>query len=219
MHRDPPHPDPLHRDPVSELARAAVRALAEGRAPDVERAVDLAYDLTRIDPRTRRPTRAELRAHAQALEESEAGEASRNQRIGATLVEVSEVLANLEQTVLGREAHGTDLPPPEVYGRAARGEFDLDPTVHIRVTTSLPVSQLAQALFEAGFDDPLCRSVATRHGRLDEIAFEGEHARYSIVRIPPRMKVDRGRDLVHGKPVDHADFSAISDRAARFGVG
>lgn len=210
---EPPQPDP-----IALLARAAVRALAEGRAEGVDNAIDRAYDETRVDPRTRRPTRAELRAHARAHEESEHGELGRLLRIDAALVEASEVLARLEETVLAREPHGADHPPPEIYGRAAHGHFDLDPAVHIRVTTTLPVSTIAQALFDAGFDDPTCRSIETRHGRLDEISFEGEHARYSIVRIPPRMGVDRDRDLVRGKPVEHGDFSAIARQLAQLRV-
>lgn len=200
------------RDPVAELAREAVRLLAERRAAGIEEAIDRAYAATRVDPSTRRPTRAELRAHAQAFEESEHGEAGRLLRIDATLVEISEVLAHLEETVIARDADGAERPPPEVYGRAAKGELDLDPTVHIRVTTTLPVSVLAQALFDAGFGDPLCRSVATRHGRLDEIAFEGACAEYRIVRIPPRLKTDPDLDLVRGHPVEHADFSGIARR-------
>ncbi|MFN9126374.1 MAG: hypothetical protein ACK5WD_11155 [bacterium] len=210
--------DPFRADPISELARAAVRALAEGRAEGVENAIDRAYDETRVDPRTRRPTRAELRAHARAFEESEQGELGRLLRIDAALVEASEVLARLEETVIALEAHGADLPPPEIYGRAALGHFDLDPVVHIRVVTSLPVSTIAQSLFDAGFDDPACRSIETRHGRLDEVAFAGEYAQYSVVRIPPRMAVDRDRDLVKGKPVEHVDFSGVTRQLARLRV-
>lgn len=210
--------DPCRPDPVSELARAAVRALAEGRAAGIENAIDRAYDETRVDPHTRRPTRAELRAHARAHEESEQGELGRLLRIDAALVEASEVLARLEETVLSREQHGADLPPPAIYGRAALGHFDLDPVVHVRVTTSLTAATIAQALFDAGFDDPSCRSIETRHGRLDEIAFEGEYARYSIVRIPPKMSVDRHRDLVRGNPVGHADFSGIAQQIAQLRV-
>ena len=210
--------EPTQPDPISQLARAAVRALAEGRAAGVDNAIDRAFDETRIDPRTRRPTRAELRAHARAHEESEHGELGRLLRIDAALVEVSEVLAQLEETVLAREPHGADHPPPEVYGRAAVGHFDLDPAVHIRVTTSLSVATLAQALFDAGFDDPTCRAIDTRHGRLDEISFAGEHAQYKIVRVPPRMAVDRDRDLVRGKPVEHSDFSGIARQIAQLRV-
>jgi hypothetical protein len=210
--------DPFRPDPTSELARAAVRALAEGRADGVESAIDRAYEETRVDPRARRPTRAELRAHARAFEESEQGEIGRLLRIDAALVEASEVLARLEETVIALEAHGTDLPAPEIYGRAALGHFDLDPVVHIRVTTALPVSTIAQALFDAGFDDPSCRSIETRHGRLDEIAFAGEHARYSVVRVPPRMAVDPDRDLVKGRPVEHVDFSGVTRQLARLRV-
>jgi hypothetical protein len=210
--------DPTQPDPVSELARAAARALADGRVAGVEHAIDRAYDETRVDPRTRRPTRAELRAHARALEESEQGELGRLLRIDAALVEACDVLARLEETVIAREPGGGDLPPPEVYGRAVHGHFDLDPVVHVRVTTSLSAAILAQALFDGGFDDPTCRSIETRYGRLDEIGFEGEHARYRIVRIPPRMAVDRGRDLVRGKDVEHADFSALSAQLGRLRI-
>lgn len=202
-------------NPISELAREAVRALAEGRSASVDDAIRRAYDVTGIDTRTRRPTRAELRAHAQAFEESEHGEVGRLLRIDATFEEAGEVLAALEATVLARESDGVSLPAPEVYGRAARGLFDLDPVVHARVTTSLSAAVLAQALFEAGFDDPTCGSIDTRYGRIDEIAFDGEFARYRILRIPPRMGVDPGRDVVRGNRVDHADFTTLAALRSR----
>jgi len=207
--------DPDQPNPISELAREAVRALAEGRSASVDDAIRRAYDVTGIDTRTRRPTRAELRAHAQAFEESEHGEVGRLLRIDATFEEAGEVLAALEATVLARESDGMSLPAPEVYGRAARGLFDLDPVVHARVTTSLSAAVLAQALFEAGFDDPTCGSIDTRYGRIDEIAFDGEFARYRILRIPPRMGVDPGRDVVRGNRVDHADFTTLAALRSR----
>lgn len=199
----------------SEVARAAVRALAEGRAADLADAVERGIAEMGASPRGRRPTRAELRAHAQAHEESTVGTAGRGRRIAAVLEEALEVLSILEQTVVSRDPEGCARRPPAVYGRAARGELDLDPIVHVRVETSLSAATLAQALFDHGAPDPTCGSIETRYGRLDEIRLDGAESAFRIVRIPPRMTVDRDRDLVRGVPIEHADYEQLSAHAPR----
>jgi len=200
------------RDDRAEIARAAVRALAEGRAGDLADAVERGIAETGSDPRGSRPTRAQLRAHAQAHEESTVGAEGRGRRIRTALDEALRVLSILEATVLARDPEGCARRPPAVYGRAARGQLDLDPVVHVRVETSLSAAALAQSLFEQGVADPTCGSVETRHGRLDEIRFAGAEADFRVVRIPPRMAVDRDRDLVRGKPVEHADYETLAAR-------
>lgn len=197
---------------TAEVARAAVRALAEGRAADLADAVERGIAETGADPRGRRPTRSELRAHAQAFEESTVGTEGRGRRIAAALEEVLRVLSILEETVLARDPEGCGRRPPAVYGRAARAELDLDPIVHVRVETSLSAATLAQALFEGGVADPTCGSLETRYGRLDEIRLAGAEAEFRIVRIPPRMAVDLGRDLVRGAIVEHADYETLAAR-------
>jgi hypothetical protein len=98
-------------------------------------------------------------------------------------------------------------------GRAARAEFDLDPIVHVRVETALSAATLAQALFDRGVGDPTCGSLETRYGRIDEIRLDGAEAEFHIARVPPRMAVDRDRDLVRGTAVGHADYEALAARA------
>lgn len=207
---------------TDEIARRAVRALRAGRAPDVESAIDLAMHEARLHEsasatRPRRPTRAQLRAHAQALEESESGDFARKLRIEATLDEALRVLAALEEALIVHDRDAADHAPPAVYGRAARGEFDLDPAVHIRVVTSTPAHILAQSLSDAGFGETSVGTRHTRHGNLDEIAFTGAHAEFRIVRVPPRAPIDPHLDLVRGNPIESAGFEALLRRMPRFG--
>ena len=61
------------------------------------------------------------------------------------------------------------------------------------------------------------KTIDTRYGHLDEITFDGEYARYSIARIPPRARIDADADLYRGNPVEHADFEALLRRMPRFG--
>lgn len=201
-----------------EIARLAVRALAGGRADSVDDAIDRAVFESRADPRTQRPTRAQLRAHAQALEESEAGELARLLRIEATLREALSVLSTLEETLIVHDRDFADHAAPAVYGRAARGEFDLDPSVHARVVTAVPAHVLAQALSDAGFGETEVHAIDTRYGHLDEISFATELAQYRIVRVPPRAPVDPRIDLVRGQPIESADFEALLRRIPRFGI-
>ncbi|MEY4117584.1 MAG: hypothetical protein RLZZ116_912 [Planctomycetota bacterium] len=201
-----------------EIARLAVRALAGGRADSVDDAIDRAVFESRADPRTQRPTRAQLRAHAQALEESEGGELARLLRIEATLREALSVLSTLEETLIVHDRDFADHAAPAVYGRAARGEFDLDPAVQARVVTSVPAHVLAQALTDAGFGETEVRAIDTRYGHLDEISFATELALHRIVRVPPRAPVDPRTDLVRGQPIESADFEGLLRRMPRFGI-
>ena len=191
------------RGNTDEIARASVRALLAGRADSVDAAIDLAMAESRAPHGGQRPSRAQLRAHAQAIEESEEGEISRALRIEATLQEALDVLSTLEETLISADPGRSDertAPAPAVYGRAARGELDLDPSVHIRVVTALPPHVLE-----------------TRYGRLDEIVFDGRHAAYRIARIPPRARIDPRTDLVRGKPVESAGFEELVRRMPQFG--
>jgi hypothetical protein len=219
-------PSDRARSHADAVARRAVRALQAGRAEGVDAAIDLALHEARLAdphaPRVNRPTRAQLRAHAQALEESQSGELSRRLRIEATLDEALRVLSSLEESLAVHDPAHADPTyasrhAPAVYGRAARAEFDLDPAVHIRVVTALPAHILAQALSDAGFGETTVGTIDTRHGHLDEIAFDGEHAAYRIVRVPPRAPVDPRLDLVRGNPVDSAGFEELLRRLPRFG--
>lgn len=205
-------------DATSEVARLAVLALAAGRARSVDDAIEAAVEqFGRSSGRfsafghggPRRPSRALLRAHAQALEESEHGPLSRHLRREACLDECLALLAKLEETVLAHDPDGAERPAPTVHGRAALGHFDLDPVVHARVVTSLPLGTLAHALVEAGFEEPHCGSVATRHGRIDELAFDGEHASYRVRRVPPGLRADPQTSLTSGARTACADFAAL----------
>ncbi|MFM7260592.1 MAG: hypothetical protein ACKO3W_08310 [bacterium] len=199
------------RSESARIARRAVERLAEGRSEAIGDAVDDAARELRASAGFRRPTRSELRAHAQAHEES-LGPGVRERRIAATLEEALEVLAVLEACVLARDPDGTDRPAPEIYGRAALGELDLDPSVHIRVTTSLSIGVLAAALVEAGLSDPAFGLIESRYGRLDRLESEGALANYRVSRIPPGLRVDPDCDLVGGQRVVHAGFEALSRR-------
>jgi len=202
-------------DFAETIARRAVRMLAGGRAGSVDDAVERAMRELRLPPGTARPTRARLRAHAQALEESEAGEAGRLLRIDDTVGEILRVLSLLEEFLVTNDASAADHAAPRVYGRAARAEFDLDPQVHMRIVTDLPAHRLAQWLADGGIGETEVGTLRSRFGALDEIRFETSLARYALVRVPPRARIDPALDLVRGRPVDSADFEELLGRTPR----
>jgi len=204
-------------DPADEIARHAVRVFAGRRAASIDDAVELAMRELRLPPKAVRPTRAQLRAHAQALEESEGGEAARLLRIDETAAEVLRVLSLLEEFLVTSDADAADHPAPRVYGRAARLEFDLDPTVRLRVVTALPSHRIAQWLSDAGLGETTVGTLRTKHGMLDEIRFETALAAYAIARIPPRARIDPALDLVRGNPVESVDFEELLRRTPRRG--
>lgn len=206
--------------PADSVARAAVRALAEGRARSVDDAIDHAIEEQSRGLRTGRiprPSRALLRAHAQAMEESAHGDLARRIRIESTLQEILSVLSALDELRIVHDPEHADRPGPRVYGRAARAEFDLDPTVRIRIVTAVPAHVLAQGLADSGFGDTEVAAIETKYGMLDQICFATSEAEYRVTRIPPRMQVDPRIDLTKGKPVESADFEALLGLLPRFG--
>lgn len=199
----------------SEIARRAVGRLADGGERPTSESISDALESSRRELRlpegTRHPKRSELRAHAQAYEES-LGPEVRARRIRATLEEILEVLAALEALVLQQDRDGMERPLPEVYGRAALGELDLDPVVHIRVTTILPSAAIANVLVAIGLEEPSFATLESRVGRLDRIDTASELAEYRVLRLPPRIPIDPELDLVRGVRVPHARFEDISRR-------
>lgn len=199
----------------AEIARRAVERFAEGQDLSIEDAVDDARRELRGSEHARRPTRSELRAHAQAYEES-LGPDVRPQRLRATFGEVLDVLASLEGLVLREDRDGIERPTPEVYGRAALGEFDLDPVVHIRLTTTLAAAAIARTLVGLGLEEPAFTTIESRVGRLDRIDTSSALAEYRVLRIPPGVSIDPDVDLLRGQRIPHAGFEELSRRIARF---
>jgi hypothetical protein len=199
----------------ADIARRAIERLARGQDLRIEDAVDDARRELRGSEHARRPTRAELRAHAQAYEES-LGPDVRPQRLRATFGEVLDVLASLEALVLREDCDGIERPTPEVYGRAALGEFDLDPVVHIRLTTTLAGAAIARTLVDLGLEEPAFTTIESRVGRLDRIDTSSALAEYRVLRIPPNIALDPGTDLVRGTRIPHAGFEELSRRISRF---
>lgn len=206
--------------PADSVARAAVRALAEGRARSVDEAIDHAIEEQSRGSRKGRlprPSRALLRAHAQAMEESAHGDLARRIRIESTLQETLSVLSALDELLIVHDPEHSDRPGPRVYGRAARAEFDLDPTVRVRIVTAVPTHVIAQGLADLGFGETEVGAIETRYGMLDQISFATSEAEYRVTRIPPRMQVDPRVDLARGTPVESADFEALLGLLPRFG--
>lgn len=215
----------------SRIARAAAERLASGRAREVDEAVELAKRALRGEvrggDRDLEPTRKELRAHAQALEESQVGAEGRRRRVAEALGEVISVLRALEPLaeVAGDGAPDgapdeAPRPAPAAYGRAARGEFDLDPIAHLRVVTSARPGLIADHLersgcVSTGSGGVDCHAIETRYGMMDELCFDGVGVGFRIVRIPPRMRVDPNLDLIRGRRVERAEIAALERLRAR----
>lgn len=192
----------------TRLARAAIERLSAGRAGEIDEAIERAARELGLDRRADRPTRRELRAHAQAFEESQVGLEGRLRRIADALDEAVRVMTELESIVARDDA--PDRPPPLAFGRIVRGELDLDPSASLRVTTAISCGRLAGALEDRGWKDVACGSIPSRYGRLDELRFDGEHASFHVIRIPPRMRVDPDLDLVHGRRIERADAATLA---------
>ncbi len=166
-------------------------------------------------PASRLPRPALVRRHLAALRDERrapgAGAAAADVLVSAAL----DVLATLEAVVLERDPDGPARPAPTVHGRAAALEVGEGDVLSVRVTTSLRVCELADALVHAGFPDPRCTTRETRLGRLDLVELDLEHGSIRITRLPPGLRADRARDLVRGRPLRFADYEQLSRRLAR----
>jgi hypothetical protein len=127
-----------------------------------------------------------------------------------------DLLAALEALVLREDPDGIERPTPQVYGRAALGEFDLDPVVHIRLTTTLTSASIARTLVEFGLEEPAFTTIESRVGRLDQIDTSSARSEYRVLRIPPSVLIDPDLDLLRGKRIPHAGFEELSRRFSRF---
>ncbi|MDI9402753.1 MAG: hypothetical protein QM516_02670 [Limnohabitans sp.] len=199
----------------AEVARLAARLLADGREHHAEAAVERAFHELRLPSRAESPSLSEIRMHVRALEESRVGDFGRLNRIVAVLEEALEVLSVLESTVLAHDPEGTNRRPPEIYGRAAQGELDLDPVVHVRVETSLRAHVVAHAFAQLAREEVQCGALSSRYGMLDEFRFVTALADYRVLRIPPRMGVDPDLTVTRGERVPHAGYEELSRRIAQ----
>ena len=170
----------------------AARSVADGRQPTVQQALRAAMEESGAPP-TAAPSLGEVRRHLQPM---------LMQSLGA---EGYEAMVRRRRAV-AEELMGILVDLPGVLdvvlaGRAAKGQMDGDLTLHLRVYTRTPIGALAQAVVDAGFEEPTFSTAETRRGRRDRMEFTEGDLGVSIVRCMPEERHEADRDLFSGRPV------------------
>ncbi len=191
---------PHESSSADELLAAAVRLYRKGGATSLDAAVEVVAARMGLQG-VPRPSQSECRKHAQAQEEEEIGVEGRKQRIHAQL---SAALGLLES--LATRFGGSN---PLLLGRAARGQLDLDPMLHLRIETDANASQVAQALVDSGCDEPKCTSQQISKGRVDRFDSRISGTPLSLLRIPTQFHIPFGRDAVSGSKIACVDIDGL----------
>lgn len=188
------------------IAREAARLLALGKARDMNEALRLAGE-TSGDDRAPRPSRLQVRRHAQAMSMQAMGEAEYRQQRRDWLALAEEIMATIEQAF----PDSATL----LVGRAAAeggGHFDADPAVHIRVHTDASITDLAQALVQFGYDEPEFTTLETRGGRLSQLQWLDSGLRIVVTLCPQRRVFESRTDLVTDKPTPALTRAQLAER-------
>ncbi len=188
------------------VAQLAARLLARGDAPDLPAALRAAGARLGV-PRERWPAESLVRRHAEAMAQSDLGDAGHAALVAARLAIAEEVM-----TLLELQARPAGL---WLVGRAAKGHLDADPRLRIRVHGTMPIGELARRLVEAGYAEPAFEVVDTRWGRLERLRFREGEVECVVTRCPPAQVLDPAIDLFTGRPVERVDLVELRRMIAR----
>ncbi|MSR42182.1 MAG: hypothetical protein EXS10_09840 [Phycisphaerales bacterium] len=197
---------PHQSSSADELAAAAVRLFRKGGAPSVDQAIRIVASRMGME-NFPRPSHSDLRKHAQAQEEEEIGVEGREARIQSQLFAALHLLEALAGRFPGSN--------PLLLGRAARGQLDLDPALHLRIDTDSDAPHVAQALVDLGCGEAKCTSQQITKGRVDRFDAECAGVPLSLLRIPSAMRVSFGIDAVSGRPIACVDAAGLRTMLAK----
>jgi hypothetical protein len=161
------------RDDRDRIARRAAAYLHAREVASAAEAIAKAAREMHVRSEGELPSQALVRKHAQGMAMQELGQAGYEAAVRAHLQRAAEVMYVLE------EAFGVE---PQLMGRAARGHVDGDPVVHIHVRTKAPVGKIAQALVDAGYEEPEFRTIETESGRANQLRFTDEGTTFLLTR-------------------------------------
>ncbi len=144
------------------IAQHAAALLNSGRERDMAAAVRVAAASLHARGSQDLPTPALVRKHAQGMAQAALGESAYVAGIRAHLQLAADAMHVLEAELDAATA---------LVGRAARGQADADPVLHVRAYTRAPIAQIAQALVDSGLPEPEIRTVETLRGRANQLRF------------------------------------------------
>jgi hypothetical protein len=126
------------------------------------------------------------------------GEAAYRQRSRDLLVTAEEIITALEEAFPDARTL--------LVGRAAKGHFDADPAIHVRVLTEASTTEIAAALNRMGYRDAdlaFTTLDTAHHGRLSQVQWSEDDPAVQIIltRCPNNAVFESRRDLVTSRPL------------------
>jgi hypothetical protein len=194
------------RDPrTDQIAREAARLIGTGRTDDIAEAIRIAAGtMGFVDAPL--PSAMRVRRHVQAMTMQAVGQAAYEQcRLNVWSI-AEEIMSAFE--------HAMPDDRTVLVGRAAEGHIDAGVTIHIRLYTHAPVSEIAQSLVDFGYDEPSFATIETRHGRLSQLRLIEDGIEVAITRCQPALIADSTNDLFSGKRIEAVELSALRRRIA-----
>lgn len=193
-------------DRTDRIAREAARLLETGRAASIKDAIAAARASLRL-PGARSPSHALVRQHAQGMAMQALGSDGYARSVQATWAIAERIMSTLEDQLNDASTL--------LLGRGAKGQFDADAELHLRVYTRADISTIAQVLVDDGCEEPQFQTVESRVGRLNRIMFLEEGIEVSLTRLPTSMregKLNEQVDLFTGKPISALDLAMLRQR-------
>lgn len=192
---------------TERIAREAALRIVQGRAGDVADAIRGAVGHLRLR-QADVPSHALVRSIVQAMAQQSLGAegyAAATAAMTARTIDAAELLA----TALGADVI--------VAGRAARGEFDADPHVHLRIVTDRRIGAIAATLVGAGWEEPEFATLETDIGRCDQLLTRREGLMLTVTRLPAShaRRAAEPTDLVTGRPAAIATPAQLRAREGR----
>lgn len=181
------------------IARRAAALVAAG-APDVDAAIHQAAHQLGFTRGAPLPTAGEVRRHLQGMAQESLGDVGYRAWVAEHHALAAHVMDLLERAFAG---------PTLLAGRAARGQFDGGASIHVRLYTRAPLHAIAQAIVDAGFEEPAFETIDTRHGRANRLRIDHEGTELAITRCLPEWWADRESDLVTGRRTATLDLDAV----------
>lgn len=192
------------KDPRTDaIAREAARLLDSGRAASVGEAIRAAAEALGFRD-AEPPGPGRVRKHARGLAMQALGSDGYAEAVREVWRAAERLMAVLEQAM------------PDVKtvlaGRAAEGLIDGGVTLNLRLYTSEPIAEIAQALVDFGYEEPVFGTADTRHGRMDRMRLVDEGLEIALIRCPPHLAADA--DLFTGRPVRTATLAELRRKLA-----
>ncbi len=185
------------------IAREAARLIESGRAEtiaDAVRAAAKSLGLAGVEL----PGPGRVRQHARALAMQALGDESYARRVEGVWRRAEQLMTVLAESMPDAR--------PLLVGRAARGEIDAGVTIHVRLYTDAPITEIAETLAGFGYGEPDFETAHTRLGRLSRVRLDDDGIDIVVTRCLPPMAESSHLDLFSGCPIETATLTQLRRR-------